>query len=88
MSDQPTQEQMEEIESALASGNKIGAIKICREVTGKGLKESKEFIEALIPELQERDPEKYAKLSQGAGCALVFVGFTTAALIWIVQSWA
>lgn len=88
MSDRPSYEQMKEIENALASGNKIEAIKLCREATGKGLKESKEFIEALIPELQERDPEKYAKLSQGAGCALVFVGFTTAALIWIVQSWA
>ena len=87
MATRPTYQQIQEIENALASGNKIEAIKIYRDVTGRGLKESKEFIETLIPELQEREPEKYAKLSQGSGCALAFVGFTTVALIWIVQAW-
>ena len=53
---------MERIAEALASRRKIEAIKIYREATGKGLKESKEFIEALIPKLKEWNPEKYAKL--------------------------
>ena len=73
MADQPTQEQIEEIGSALAAGRKIEAIKIYREATGKGLKEAKDFIDALIPRLREQNPEKYAKLSQGAGCASVFL---------------
>ena len=70
MSNQPTPEQMDAIADALAANRKIEAIKIYREATGKGLKDSKEFIEALIPKLQE-DPEKFAGLgkSQGGGCA-------------------
>lgn len=48
MATRPTYQQIQEIENALASGNKIEAIKIYRDVTGIGLKESKEFIETLI----------------------------------------
>jgi len=90
MAEQPTQEQIEEIGNALASGRKIEAIKIYREATGKGLKEAKEFIEALIPKLMEQDPEKYAKLSaQGTGCAsviLICVGVTVAGIGWIIKA--
>ena len=72
------------------SGRKIEAIKIYREATGKGVKEAKEFIDALIPKLKEQDPEKYAKLgAQGAGCAsmlLFCVGATAASMVWIIKS--
>jgi len=37
-----------EIAEAVANGRKIEAIKIDREVTGKGLSESKEFIDQLF----------------------------------------
>ena len=37
------------IEEALAAGNKIAAIRILREATGMGLKESKKAIEAGLP---------------------------------------
>ena len=89
MADQPTQEQVEEITSALASGRKIEAIKIYREATGKGLKEAKDFVDALIPKLREQDPEKYAKLSssQGVGCASVLLfcaGLAVATGVWVV----
>jgi ribosomal protein L7/L12 len=90
MADQPNQEQIDAITSALASGRKIEAIKIYREATGKDLKSAKEFIDALIPELKEQDPERYAKLSQGAGCAsaiLFSIGLTTA-VVWIIRSMA
>ena len=75
MPDQPTQEQIEKIANVLTSGRKIDAIKICREITGKGLKDSKDFVEALVPKLIEQDPEKYKALSQpqGAGCASALV---------------
>ncbi len=91
MPDQPTQEQIEQIADALASGRKIEAIKIYRDATGKGLKEAKEFVDALIPRLKEQDPEKYAKLSQGAGCAsaiLLSIGLTTTVVVWIIRSMA
>jgi ribosomal protein L7/L12 len=89
MAGQPTKEQMEAIGSALASGRKIEAIKIYRDATGLGLKEAKEFIDALIPKLREQDPEKYTKLSQGSGCAsviLLCMGVTTASIVWIIKS--
>ena len=73
----PTPEQMEALENALAQGKKLEAIKVCRETTGKGLKESKEFVEALIPRLLEQDPERYARLrsSQNPGCLSVLLAF-------------
>ncbi len=69
MDEQPSQQEIEAISDALASGRKIEAIKIYREATGKGLKEAKEFIEELIQKLEEHDPERFAKLSQSGGCS-------------------
>jgi hypothetical protein len=75
-----TPKQVAQIEAALAAGWKIEAIKIYREATGKGLREAKDAIEALIPELIERDPQKYSKLTlahadtmpSNPGCAIPF----------------
>jgi len=81
-----TQEQIDRISDALASGRKIEAIKIYREATGQGLKEAKDFIEALIPKLKEQDPEKYASLGQGSGCssaAVLCIGLVAVAVFWI-----
>jgi len=69
MSDQLSSEQIEEISQALIQKNKIAAIKIYRDATGQGLKESKDFIEALIPKLMEQDPQKFADLNKASGCA-------------------
>ena len=71
----PTPEQVQEIADALAARRKIEAIKIYRAATGKGLKEAKDFIDALVPQLVEQDPEKYKALSapKSAGCASVLV---------------
>jgi len=75
MPDQLTQEQTQEIANALTGGRKIEAIRIYRAATGKGLKDAKDFVDALIPELIEKDPETYKALArpQGAGCASAFV---------------
>lgn len=75
MTEQPSTEQIESIANALAAGRKIEAIKIYREATGLGLKEAKNFIDALIPKLIEQDPVKYGALTtpQGAGCASVII---------------
>lgn len=77
MVDQLTPDENEAICNALAAGQKIEAIKIYREATGKGLKEAKDFIDALIPQLQQQDPEKYVKLEGPVGCGskvLLIVG--------------
>ena len=75
MPDQPTKEQTQEIANALTGGHKLEAIRIYRAATGKSLKDAKDFVESLIPELIEQDPEKYKALArpQGAGCASAFI---------------
>ena len=61
-------ELIQEITTSLALGNKIEAIKTYRKATGQGLKESKDFIDQLIPELVEKDPERFANVASGSGC--------------------
>jgi ribosomal protein L7/L12 len=65
-----------EVISLLEQGQKIGAIKLFRERTGAGLKESKEAVEALA----ER---RGIIISQGTGCfgVVVLLGFLTGALV-------
>jgi ribosomal protein L7/L12 len=67
-----TPDQVEAISEALASGNKLKAIKLYREVSGKGLKESKDFIDALIPQLVQQDPERFAQagIENNSGCSI------------------
>jgi len=89
MADKLSNEQIEQITAALGGGRKIDAIKIYREATGKGLKEANDFIDALIPKLKERDPEKYSHLgTRGAGCgSAILLGIGLASvLVWIVES--
>lgn len=67
-------EEMEAVVAALEDGRKIEAIKIYREATEQGLKDAKEFIEALIPKLVEKDPERYEKIAKsGGGCSSLIV---------------
>jgi ribosomal protein L7/L12 len=47
------------IQGALFTGRKIQAIKLYRESTGMGLKESKDFIDALEVELRRTDPTRF-----------------------------
>jgi hypothetical protein len=63
-------EKKAEITDAIFAGRKIEAIKLYREATGLGLKESKEFVEALQSRLQQDSPEKFTT-SSGGGCATV-----------------
>ena len=70
-----------DITESLANGNKIEAIKTYRMATGQRLKESKEFIDQLIPGLVEKDPQRFAAISNGSGCgtAILFVAAFVAA---------
>lgn len=84
-------EQTQQIESALATGRKIQAIKLYRQFTGQGLKESKEVIDGLGAELLRRDPVTYAALARtGKGCASLVVlgaGLAAAAGLAVVWFW-
>jgi len=67
-----TTEEMQQIGHAIAAGRIIEAIKLHRQFSGAGLKDSKDFIEGLAAELHEQDPEKYPALRTGNGCLGVF----------------
>ena len=41
-----TEEQKEEIRQLMEANQKIAAIKVCREITGLGLKDAKDFVES------------------------------------------
>lgn len=70
-------EQRQQIMSALKLNRKIEAIKIYRDATGSGLKEAKEFIEALAERLHEENPETFSK-PQTAGCSVSMLLVLTA----------
>ena len=74
-------EKLEEIKQTLYRGEKIAAIKLHRDCTGAGLKESKEAVEFLEGELRKTSPEKFTAAASGKGCLGVLAA---AALVGIV----
>jgi hypothetical protein len=59
MNSELSQEKIDAINQALFSGRFIEAIKIYRTGTGSGLKEAKDFIEALETRLRAEVPERF-----------------------------
>ena len=87
----PTDAQLDAITTALRAGNKIEAIKLYREATGFGLKESKDEVEAIEAGLRAKFPDQFpAKPAAGKGCLGVLVfGLVTAVAglgWWIAQA--
>ena len=78
-----TTEQMQQIDRAIAAGRIIEAIKLHRQFSGAGLKDSKDFIEGLAVELHEKDPEKYPALRTGNGCVGVFAIVVLSVVSWL-----
>lgn len=60
------------IKEALFKGNKIEAIKLYRDGTNLGLKESKEAVEKIEEALRLQSPEKFTAKA-GKGCLVVMV---------------
>ncbi|MFA6543671.1 MAG: ribosomal protein L7/L12 [Limisphaerales bacterium] len=71
-----TPAQREAIAAALKSGNKIEAIKLCREATGLGLAEAKVWVERLGSEgaASGAEPPRLASLSTDAIAGALFAG--------------
>lgn len=65
-------EQRNAMTELLFVGQKIAAIKIYRQATGAGLKESKDFVETLESTLQQTMPERF-KIEHYAGPPASFV---------------
>lgn len=74
-----TEAQINSIADALRARNKIDAIKLYREATGFGLKESKDEVEAIEAGLRTKFPEQFpAKAPAGKGClGVLILGLTT-----------
>ena len=78
-----TTEQMRQIADTVATGTIIKAIKLYRQFSGAGLKDSKDFIESLAVELHEKDPEKYPALRTGKVCLGVFAMVVLSVVSWL-----
>jgi ribosomal protein L7/L12 len=66
------------------AGQKIAAIKMYKEATGLGLKESKDVIDALEKQLREECPDEFAHAAK-TGCSLLLAAgalVTMAASVW------
>jgi ribosomal protein L7/L12 len=57
-----------QIRTEILAGRKIEAIKLYRQATGEGLKEAKDFIEAVQAELWEREPQSFKVPLGKGGC--------------------
>jgi ribosomal protein L7/L12 len=78
----PIDEQQEQrIYEALYAGRKIEAIKLHRMASGAGLKESKDFIDALEAQLRSEAPERFAApVARRVGCAGAVVVIAAASI--------
>ncbi|MGC4003793.1 MAG: ribosomal protein L7/L12 [Pirellulales bacterium] len=80
----------ERLLEALFGGNKIQAIKIYREATGQGLKESKDVVDGWENELRRTVPERFVtRPAAGSGLlvvAVVVLIFAAFGTMWYVLS--
>jgi len=69
MANPPADPQHERICEALFEGRKIEAIKLYRELAGVGLKDAKQFIDALEARLKREQPDRFKKPeASSVGC--------------------
>lgn len=63
------------ITAALEAGRRIEAVRIYREQRGGDLTEAVEFVDRLVPQLIELDPERFGHLSRkNRGCVVETAG--------------
>ncbi len=75
------------IEAAVFAGQKIPAIRLYREATGQGLKESKDFVDALEAELRRTDPTKFTA-PEGKGCGVTVGTILILCALLVGLAWA
>ena len=82
------EEKIAALRELLFSGRKIEAIRLYRQLTRGGLKDSKERVEELESLLRKQSPEKFSAAPQGKGClGVVLLVCVAVALLgyWIVR---
>jgi ribosomal protein L7/L12 len=80
-------DQIAKIQAAIFAGNKIQAIKLHRAATGLGLKESKDFVEALEAELRRTDPTRFtAPVGKGCGTTVLYLILALLLVAWSIIS--
>lgn len=77
-----TDEKRDQINEAIFAGRKIEAIKLYRDATGEGLKESKDFIETLTDSLREKYPDRLPDKPAGCGAAVLLFAATLSGVVW------
>jgi ribosomal protein L7/L12 len=78
--DSASHEDIEQIQAAVFAGEKIKAIKLHRAATGVGLKDAKDFIEALEAELRRTQPTHFTKpAAKGCGASTLALVLAVAA---------
>ena len=82
---EPTTEQWEQIQTELFAGRKIQAIKLYREITGCGLAEAKEAMEAYAAKLYQEAPERFTRDPAKSGCAGMILLFLLLAAATVVN---
>lgn len=80
-------ERRQEILNAIQNNRKIEAVKLYREVTGVGLKDSKEFIEELTEQLLRENPNaiQYSSAdssSAGCGASVIVLCASVLGILW------
>ena len=89
MGNSPADPQHEKICEALFEGRKIEAIKLYRELADVGLKDAKDFVDALEARLKREQPERFKTPASGGGCTglLVLIAgiIALAAVFWFLR---
>ncbi len=86
MTDNLNEQQRAAILNELMKGNKIEAIKLYREATGAGLKDAKDFIEALVAKVNQERPGTIPKPT-GCGTVALLIALFVLALAVALHGW-
>lgn len=81
-------EQRTQMTELLFIGHKLNAIKIYRQATGAGLKESKDFVDTLEASLQQTMPEKFQIIQYAGPPASFAITIVVGILVVGVAIWA
>lgn len=86
MSNEINPDAAQQIANYIFAGQKIQAVKLYREHSGKDLKSSKDFVEALERELRAKDPGKFAAPAARKGCLGMLAVLGLGALIVVIAA--